>query len=351
MKNRIHRLSVLLSLFLASLMILASCGGAGGAKEIREDYYAPEQTPGISYNDGAGSYRKDQESGVYPDEKDGSESGDDVSQSIIINTTTEKLVYTCQITLETTTFQKTAEAVRELISTYGGFIQEDTVSDNDNNWYYSEYTKTGASLSEYIVIRVPTENYTAFLKDLDGQGKIRSKQQQVQNITRAYNDTEITIESLKTQEKRLLEMLEQADTIEDMIYVEQRLSEVQNELKIQTSRLSSMDTDVAYSTITISIKEVLEYSKDVDPVKTSTFGDRLKNTLKYSWQNFLVFLEDMLFFLIKALPILLVLGVIAVIIVLVARKLTKTSSNKKKDAVSSKDSFIVQKKEEPEKEE
>lgn len=105
-------------------------------------------------------------------------------------------------------------------------------------------------------------------------------------------------------------MLEKCETIEDMITVEQRLSEVQYELNnLQTTR-RYMDMDVAYSYVNISITEVMEYRKDSEPVRRNTFMDRLKHTIVSTGRGFLYFLEGFLFLMIGLLPYILILFVL-----------------------------------------
>ena len=241
---------------------------------------------------------------------------------------TNKLIYTCDLTIQTTEFEKTVKTIHSLIDQFGGFIASETRNDSDTAWYRSGYVKTSASLSEVLTVRIPAGHYHEFLNALDGNGKILSKNMNVENISRQYSETETTIKSLETQEERLLAMMEQCETVEDMITVEARLSEVQNELKIYRNRLSSMDTDVAYSTITMRINEVLEYTPDKEPVKVQTFGDRLKNTLKETGRGFLSFLEGLLFFIINAIPYLLILAVIALLIIWLVKRNRKKNAGK-----------------------
>lgn len=247
--------------------------------------------------------------------------------------TDSKLIYTCDLTIQTTTFQDTVSAIHELITKYDGFIAAETQNDNDTAWYRSGYVKTSASLSEHMTIRIPAQHYNAFLDALEGNGKILSKNMYVENISRQYSETETTIKSLETQEERLLDMMAQCDTVEDMITVEARLSEVQNELKLYRNRLSGMDTDIAYSTIDMNIYEVLEYTPDQDPVKVQTFGDRLKNTLKETGRGFLSFLENFLFIIINLLPYLLILAAIALLILWLVRRGKKKNAGKKTKSV------------------
>ena len=324
-KRNIRKILMSLMAFLLTAALLAGCGGldaktANYAREALEDedYYEPaaEAPKGAGKYTGSDGMAFDVEYGEM-ENGDPEYDGDDKPVSALLVDSTQKLIYTCDMKMETTEFEKTMNELNRLIVEYKGFIEADSRSDNASDWYYSSYKKKNGSLSAYVVIRIPTENYEAFLSDLEGQGRIRSKNSSVENITRTYRDTETTIKALKTQEERLLEMLKNCETIEDMITVEARLTEVQTQLQIYESRLSGMDMDVAYSTVNLTVTEVLEYTPEEQPVYTSTFLDRLKNTLRDTWDGFLDFLENFLFFLIRVTPILLVLGIFFGLIVLI----------------------------------
>ena len=330
-----------LCLLLALTLILgglAACGGKSAAMKDEEVYYKTTPAATWAYEEASASYYKSDSGkansyqGNSYQEYEATEpvQGTEASENTsFVRKTSDKLVYTCRIQMETLTFEQTVDAIRGLIAKYEGFIETEEQSDSSYGWYYADYRKTSASLTEYIVVRIPTENYDAFLGDLSGNGKITSKSQNVENITTVYNDTVTTISSLKAQEKRLLEMMGEAKSIEEMLAIEDRLTDVQTELAIYESRLSGYDLDVAYSTITINVREVLEYTPTTDPVRVSTFGDRLKNTLNDSWKNFTSFLEDLLFFLIRFLPIFIVVGgLIALVVWLIVHSSRKAKARR-----------------------
>ncbi len=225
----------------------------------------------------------------------------------------EKLVYHCNLEIETLDYAATMTSVKETISKYGGIIQSESESDSGYEWYYENYRKTSGTMHNYLEVRIPSKDYNNFLSELDGVGKVISKSTSVDNISQQYYDTTAQIEALQIQEKNLLAMLEKCETIEDMITVEQRLSEVQYELNnLQTTR-RYMDMDVAYSYVNIGITEVMEYRQDSEPVKKNTFVDRLKNTIVSTGRGFLSFLEGLLFLIIRMAPYLIILVVIALL--------------------------------------
>lgn len=233
--------------------------------------------------------------------------------------TGDKLVYTCDLTMQTLDYDACVEAIKKNINTYNGIIERETENDDAYRWYYEDYVKMNGTRYLNLTIRIPSQKYYEFLETLEGNGKIISKSSYVENISRQYYETGAMIQSLEIQQDRLLEMMEQTKSIEDMITIEARLSEVQYQLSIYKNRLASMDADVEYSTITIRIEEVMEYIQEEPVVKTNTFGDRLWNTLVETWEFFLEMLEFLLFFIIRMIPVAIVLGTVVLITLFIIR--------------------------------
>lgn len=311
MKKRITTL--LTTVLTASL--LAGCG-ASTMSEMAADTAADYDTSAAATADyGAGIAKNSfateaaAEDAVY----DESEYESDDTQTQDLDSMTlleEKLVYHCDLEIETLDYAGTLASVKEAIQQYGGIIQSEDETDSSYDWYYENYRKTSGTMRNYIEVRVPSANYERFISALDGVGKITSKSTSIDNISQQYYDTTTQIEALQIQEKNLLAMLEQCDTIEDMITVQDRLTTVQYDLnRLQTNK-RYMDVDVAYSYVNISIEEVMEYHYDEEPVKTNTFVDRLTNTIKATGRGFLKFLEILLFLIIRLIPYLIIVGII-----------------------------------------
>lgn len=233
----------------------------------------------------------------------------------------EKLVYTCRMQLETLEYAKTVAAIRSSLASFGGFVQTENETNSDRYWYYTDGSEGDGRMTLSMILRVPSAHYEEFLAAVEANGHVIAKNADVENISRTYNDTQVLISALEQQETRLLEMMEKAETIEDMITVEKRLTEVQTELNQYRTDLSAMDTDVDLATVSLEICEVRELS-DTPPVK-STFGTRLANTFKRSWRAFSSGMEDILFGLIFILPFAAVIAVIAVIVILIIKKKRK----------------------------
>lgn len=314
----------LLSVSMIVVSVLTGCGASGETKSVMtSDSAAPVMNSAVRENYSGGvAYNNtelaaEEEMLDYPMENGGgattSQSQQQASPLDDIILLEEKLVYHCNLDIETLDYPAAITSIKGTISKYGGVIQSESESDSGHDWYYADYRKTGGTMHNYLEVRVPSKDYENFLSELDGIGKIISKSTSVDNISQKYYDTTAQIEALQIQEKNLLAMLEKCETIEDMITVEQRLSEVQYELNtLQTDR-RYMDMDVAYSYVNINVSEVMEYRQDSEPIRRNTFVDRLKNTILSTGRGFLYFLEGLLFLVIHLAPYVLIIVLICFI--------------------------------------
>lgn len=241
--------------------------------------------------------------------------GNDSSGELTTSDSTKKIVYTGSLSIETTDYDASMAILNKDAS-------DGTITIESS----SEYTDDSNLRSNYLTIRIPSENFTAYMCDATSLGSVRSQSTNRDDITKQYNDKSITIAALQKEQERLQEMMDQATTVDDMISIESRLSEVETELNQYQSDLANLDNEVAMSTINIQLNEVLEYSKNSVVRKDSTFLDRLKNTFSDSWKFFVNLLETLLFLLIYLIPIV----AVALIIYLIIRSYRKKHPKKPK---------------------
>ena len=304
-----------LSLFL--ILVLTACGSGSSYQAASPSAEAKASYDGEAYAD---NYAAAEAAYDTADAAGGAEAGSHGEENATEPAESkQKLIYTCSMEIQTLTFAETAQKIHEVIRQYDGIIESESSTDSDYEWYKDESAKRRGTLSSFMVIRIPTEKYEDFLAGIEGTGgKITNRSMDVQNITRVYNDQTVYIESLEKQEARLLQMMEQAQTIEEMITVEERLTEVQTELNQARSRLAGMDTDVAYSTINISLTEVVKYTDN--PVKKKTFLERTGAVIAGSISGFLDVMEMLLDVVIYLLPYAVLAGAIVAAVLFGTRK-------------------------------
>lgn len=212
------------------------------------------------------------------------ESSDYYQASDSLIDSNEKIIVTGQTSLETYDLDKCLTEISDLVNEYNGIIK----SRNEGKYEYENYRY--ANLTIYI----PADKFDEFNNRLKDKGNVISTSYNSENITQQYNDTESRLLSLKAQEERVRELYSSAETIEDLLKIEERLSEITSEITSLQNNKNNYDLLISYSTLTVSLKEVTTYSKIKD-----NFFSRLWNALKNSFNNFLAMIQDILLFIVN----------------------------------------------------
>lgn len=285
------RMSVL-AVCLALCFALAACGGASGGSANSTAAAAPQEAASYDSAPDAAALR--------------SEEGADLGSALPQN---RKIILNADIEMEATDFSATCAALRAAAQDAGGYLansQQETPSyEGARRW--TRYT-----------FRIPAGRYSEFLNSAAGAGNVVSLSESSDDVTADYVDVEARITALEAQQERLLAMLEQAGELETLLAIQDQLTEVQYRLESYESQKRVYDDQVDYSTITVTVNEVVHLTQ-----KTETFGQRVGAAFGASWRDFGSALQDFAVWLVYALPALLVLAAAALCVLLVVRGLRR----------------------------
>lgn len=240
-------------------------------------------------------------------------SGDDATADI-----SRKLIRRVNLSMETLEFDAFVSSVETDIIGLGGYIQTSSIG---NNSYYSSYNRYAS-----MVLRIPSQYVDEFVNKLGNMATITNKSENSEDVTLAYVDADSQLKSLEIQQERLLEFMEKAETVEDIITIEQRLSEIRYQIQYYGSVLRNYDNLVEYSTVTLSISEV----KRITTVEEETVGKRITSGLSENLYNIKEGFIDFFVDFTVALPYLLIWAVIITIVVLIVVKVIKKTKRSKK---------------------
>ena len=177
----------------------------------------------------------------------------------------------------------------------------------------------------YFELRIPKEKLDSFLGSLDGSANLLHRSENTQDVTLQYHDIESRKKALETEYDTLLRLLEQADSMESILALNQRLSEIRYELDSYESNLRMYDNQVQYSRVSVSVEETKVYS----PAAESSVWDRIRLGFKQNLEDVGETLLDVCVFLLASIPTLIVLGLFIAAIVFVVRKILKRRRRKK----------------------
>lgn len=215
-----------------------------------------------------------------------------------------KIIYNASLEMETEEFDATRDKLLKAASDADAWVQgsdEGGSAENGSRWV--RYT-----------FRVPSESYADFLNDASAAGSVTYKSETTEDITADYVDLEARLESLRTQEARLLELAGQAGDLADLLAIEEQLAQVRYEIESYTGQQRVYDSLLAYSTVDVSLDEV----RVLTPV-SNNFGSRAVTAFKESWHNFANGVQDVAIGVIYLLPVLLVLAVIVLVVLVLLR--------------------------------
>ena len=186
----------------------------------------------------------------------------------------QKLITTVEINAETEDLDALMPQLSEHIAQLGGYVEF-------QNTYYGSAYSSYRHRSANMTIRIPADKLSDFLLHVEGASNVISKQQSQDNVTLQYVDTESRVAALEAERDRLMELLEQAGDLSDLLKIEERLTDVLYDLESTTAKLRSLDNQVSYATVNLYIDEVKIFTETQEQTVwqriASGFGGNLRN--------------------------------------------------------------------------
>ena len=312
----------ILALVLAALLLLACIGCSASSKGAAYDTAASE--PQYAMTEEA-KYEMPAEEPAAAEAEAGSvttagyDSADAVSYDESVSDYTAKIIYSANLSLQTTEFDEAVAALERMTASFGGFVERSDVTGDIS--YESDGTTRVVNRWGYYTLRVPCARFEEFLTQTQGLGNVISSSKYAENVTSQYTDYEARLSSLYTQEERLLSMLEKSEDVDSLIALEQRLADVRYEIESIERNLRNLDMQISYSTVSVDLQEVEVYTPTA-PVQR-TFGEKLSDAFASGWRGFTRGLQRFVIGMAEALPTLIILIVLVVVCIIVVRRIIK----------------------------
>jgi hypothetical protein len=185
-----------------------------------------------------------------------------------------------------------------------------------NAYYESENLNNETDKILYTLeIRIPSINFEKFVLDVEnGKDEIISKSIQAEDVTEEFVDIETRLKNKRNFLKRYNELLTKANTIKDMMAIEENIRALQEEIESKEGRLKFLTHQVGYSTLEINLFQQKEFV--FKPQEQDNFIERVKNSISKGW----FFIVDAIIFFLRLWPLYLVGCIIYLIIYFIKRK-------------------------------
>jgi hypothetical protein len=321
----------------AGFVVLASCasisdfdseiavGGRGdsssaSAPQVVEDYDsgAWEISGEIPYGEDAAKYAS----------ADSGTSGVSMTHAIPANAapsdSSRKLIKGADVSLESLEFDSVIAAIEQLVNDMGGYVEY------SSTYGGSVYDKQASRNASYT-LRIPTQHFEAFLSATGDIGSITNLSRHTNDVTDSYFDTASRLKAAQIRRDRLLQLLENAQGMSDIIELENALSNTIYELENYQGTLNRLDNQVDYSVISVYVSEVVELTEVITPPKT--LGERISAAFSAAGKGFISGLESLIVWAARNIFGLVVFLVIVLALVIVIKVQIKKSKRRRQAQV------------------
>ena len=205
-----------------------------------------------------------------------------------------KIIQTASLEIEVKDFQSSFDAVVEIVERSEGFVSDSRVYTTGTG----ASTGAGERKKAMITVRVPKDNFLAVLSEIERLGTVKSKHTSGEDVTEEFIDLNARLNNSERQERRLLEILETAEEVKDVLEVEQELWRVRSEIESLTGRKKYLENRVELATVSVLLHEP-------EPI-TQSWG--LRDAFRSAFRGFVSVVRGLVILVGYALPILILLG-------------------------------------------
>jgi hypothetical protein len=207
------------------------------------------------------------------------------------NTGSRHVERNAQLTIATPgdELQKAADRVGTVAESHRGFVLSSQVTTGDEG-------SPGGS----FVLRVPANELQATLADLSKLGKLRARSETGQDMTASYNSVQDKLGNALLEKRTLKLRLRHARGAKKEA-IRERLTEISAEVDSLSGQMRQLRSRTSYSTVSVTLEE----DKDAGGAGGNHGGTGA------AWHDALHTLETLLNFTVRALGVLLPIGLIA----------------------------------------
>lgn len=239
------KVNIFILLFL--VIGLSSCSAKDEGWYETDDYKAG--VGGVEGSDGVPDYSL---------EVDDLETGGNVLQAVDTPALeNRKIIYEADLSVLTLDIDDTYTSVLEVVGAYPAYIESEWVNEQKVT----------------LRIRVESSEFDSMILDLKDEGEeLLQYSKTSEDITNQYSTFAARLDALNAQHTRIIELIEVATELEDILALENQRAELEAELNAIGQTLATYDSMVDFSTINMSINLISDLSSLLPTSYTPSFS-------------------------------------------------------------------------------
>jgi len=184
------------------------------------------------------------------------EEGINESQAASLTNSERKLIKRAYIRIRVDNLAAADASITDLMNKYSAYSASTVVEEN----------------SRHYSLRVPALRYDEFLAETNGMGRLLHQSENTEDVTLRYYDLEGRLEMKRTLLRTFQSYLTRARTIEEILSVEARIAELQNDIEGTGVQLRYLANSVDYATIDLNLLGPVAGTQK----QNETLGERIK---------------------------------------------------------------------------
>ena len=178
-----------------------------------------------------------------------------------------KLIREARLQMDVTSLKGASDSVSLLLRQYNAYASNEA---QENQSY---------DLRKTMTIRVGEEQFEPMMKRLEALAtRIVERSVTTQDVTMEYTDLQARLGSKKELEVRYHEILRQAQTVKDMLAIEEQLGATREEIESMEERFKRMTNSTTYCTLDVVFIQRLE-------APPTGFAQEFSVALKSGWRS------------------------------------------------------------------
>ncbi len=160
-----------------------------------------------------------------------------------------KIVQSASLTLGVEDAGKSVQEVENIAAAAGGFISASSVAQEKSGGDSEDRQ------SATLTIKVPATSFASVMRQLRGIAKERqAESSQATDVTEEFTDLQARQRNLEATEARYLELLQKAQTIPDILTLQDRINSVRLEIERIQGRVNLLNNLSDLATITVQLR-------------------------------------------------------------------------------------------------
>ncbi len=252
------------------------------------------------------------------------------------------MIYSGEIQLRSAHVDAAVQQAQTLVRSVGGYIDSEQVGDATTMpWNGGAASDSGtpqaiplapppqaSGEAAVLSLRVPSASYDAVFTQLSSLGTLLARERSSQDVTEQVVDLDARVTSERASLDRLDALMRQAGSLNDMLTLEQAVTQRESDLNSLESQIASLQGQVAMSTVTVELFQTAAPHPSAKPKPSGAWG-AAGHALGAGWHGLYLVGRGLLVALTASLPFLLLLALLGYGIFRFTRRGRKAEADEK----------------------